>query len=53
MNEEVAGGARQADPAGLMEGAGKVHRHVKLRDRADLDRPELRDLMAAALARVG
>jgi hypothetical protein len=38
------------DPAGLMEGAGKVHRHVKLRTIADLDRPELRELLLARLA---
>jgi hypothetical protein len=47
----VAGGASLPDPAGLLEGTGKVHRHVKLREPADLDRPELRDLMAAALNR--
>ena len=45
----LAGGASLPDPAGLMEGAGKVHRHVKLRQPSDLERPELRDLMAAAL----
>jgi hypothetical protein len=27
-----------------------VHRHVKLRQLQDVDRPELRDLMAAAMA---
>ena len=37
--------------AGLLEGAGKVHRHHKLRTHADLERPELRALMAAALDR--
>jgi hypothetical protein len=47
----LAGGAGLPDPAGLMEGAGKVHRHVKIRTGADLDRPELADLMAAALER--
>jgi len=47
----LAGGASLPDPAGLLEGTGKVHRHLKLRQPADLDRPELRDLMAAALAR--
>jgi hypothetical protein len=47
----VAGGASLPDPAGLLAGTGKVHRHVKLREPADLDRPELRDLMAAALNR--
>jgi len=38
------------DPAGLMEGAGKVHRHVKIRSVADLERPELRALLLARLA---
>ncbi|OLF04668.1 hypothetical protein BLA60_39865 [Actinophytocola xinjiangensis] len=38
-------GARLADPGGLLEGAGRVHRHVKLRTVADLDRPELRQLL--------
>ncbi len=47
----IARGVELPDPAGLMEGTGKVHRHVKLRDEADLDRPELRELMRAAVAR--
>ena len=46
-----AGGASLPDPAGLLEGSGKVHRHHKLRSLADLERPELRALMAAALDR--
>lgn len=45
----IAGGASLPDPAGLMEGTGKVHRHVKIRTAADLQRPELADLMEAAL----
>jgi hypothetical protein len=47
----LSGGADLPDPAGLMEGTGKVHRHVKLRRAEELDRPELRELMAAALKR--
>ena len=47
----LAGGAALPDPAGLMQGAGKVHRHVKLRGAEDLARPELRALLTAALAR--
>ena len=43
-------GASLPDPAGLMEGAGKVHRHVKLRSEADVARPELRSLLLARLA---
>jgi hypothetical protein len=37
------------DPAGLLEGAGRVHRHVKLRQPTDLARPELRQLMVRAI----
>jgi len=48
----IAHGVELPDPAGLLEGAGKVHRHVKLRTDADLRRPELTELFAAALARV-
>ena len=47
----IAYGAGLPDPSGLMEGTGRVHRHVKLRQLQDLDRPELRQLMAAAIAR--
>lgn len=46
----VAGGASLPDPDGLLEGSGKVHRHVKLRSLADVDRPELRKLMESAIA---
>jgi hypothetical protein len=49
----VYGGADLPDPAGLLEGTGKVHRHVKIRSAADLERPELRELMTTALARRG
>jgi hypothetical protein len=51
VNLGIARGASLPDPAGLMEGTGKVHRHVKVRHPADLERLELRDLMVAALAR--
>jgi hypothetical protein len=46
----IAHGADLADPSHLMVGTGKVHRHVKLRRLQDLDRPELRQLMVAAMA---
>jgi len=42
-------GAELPDPAGMLQGAGKVHRHVQLRSSADLERPELKRLLAAAL----
>jgi hypothetical protein len=46
----ISHGASLPDPAGLLEGTGKVHRHVKIRRPEDLQRPELHDLMATALA---
>jgi hypothetical protein len=46
----ISHGVGLPDPAGLMEGSGKVHRHVKIRSAADLARPELRDLLLARLA---
>ena len=42
------GGARLPDPHGLLEGTGKIMRHVKLRTTSDLDRPGLRELVQAA-----
>lgn len=49
----IARGADLSDPSKLMEGTGKVHRHVKLRHPQDLDRPELHQLMAQAMEREG
>lgn len=48
-----ARGTELPDPAGLLTGTGKVHRHVKIHDEADLRRPELAELVGAALARFG
>jgi hypothetical protein len=39
------------DPTNLLEGTGKVHRHVKLKVRADVENPALKALLKAALAR--
>jgi hypothetical protein len=47
----LSGGVGLPDPAGLMEGTGKVHRHIKIRQPCDLEQPELRELMTAALNR--
>jgi hypothetical protein len=47
----VAGGANLPDPAGLLEGTGRVHRHIKIREASDLERPELRRLLTDAMAR--
>ena len=43
-------GAELPDPQHLMAGAGKVHRHVPLRNAAALGQPGLKDLIATALA---
>jgi hypothetical protein len=51
VNLGIAHGAGLPDPAHLLRGTGKVHRHVKLHAAAELDRPELRALLKAALAR--
>ncbi|MCT2584060.1 DUF1801 domain-containing protein [Actinophytocola gossypii] len=48
-----ARGVDLPDPAGVLAGSGKIHRHVKIHDEADLDRPELTALVAAAVARIG
>jgi hypothetical protein len=44
-------GALLADPERLLEGTGKALRHVKIRSLAEADRPPVRALVAAALAR--
>ena len=43
-------GAELADPDGLLEGAGKFMRHVKLRPGADVDATVLARLIEAAYA---
>jgi hypothetical protein len=50
VNLGVARGASLDDPAGLMEGRGRVHRHVKIRDTDQLDDVALGDLLGRALA---
>jgi hypothetical protein len=45
-------GAALPDPAGLLEGAGKRMRHVKLRPGRDVDEEALGALIAAAYADV-
>lgn len=44
-------GALLADPQRLLEGTGKGLRHVKIRTLSDANRPSVRALVAAALAR--
>ena len=43
-------GAELPDPRGLLEGAGKLHRHVRLRSPVDVKRRGLEALLKAALA---
>ncbi len=38
------------DPTGLLEGTGKLHRHVKIKTAADIQDPALRALLLAAMA---
>lgn len=46
-------GNNTSDPCALLEGTGKKLRHVKLRTKEDVDRPALRELLAASLAAAG
>jgi len=41
-------GAALADPAGILEGAGKQIRHIKIRTPSDLERSEVRAYMRRA-----
>ncbi|MCE7012037.1 DUF1801 domain-containing protein [Kibdelosporangium philippinense] len=45
----IAGGASLPDPSNLMQGTGKVHRHVKVRSAEELADPALRTLLTTAL----
>lgn len=47
----IGWGAQLPDPENLMEGSGKVHRHVKLRSETDLKNPALQALVRASLSR--
>jgi hypothetical protein len=46
----IVRGAELPDAAGLLEGSGKVHRHVPLRSVADVDKPGVRELLTASVA---
>ena len=39
------------DPQGLLQGSGKVARHIVLKDAADIDTPAVRALIALAVGR--
>lgn len=42
-------GTSLPDPAGLLEGTGKGLRHVKIRRLEEVERPEVRELIVAAV----
>jgi hypothetical protein len=42
---------RLPDPKKILEGTGKLHRHVKLKSKSDLETAALKALLKAALAR--
>jgi hypothetical protein len=46
----IARGSELPDPKGLLQGSGKVHRHVVLRNVADLKRPGPTALLRTAVA---
>lgn len=47
----IGWGTELPDPEKLLEGAGKVHRHVKLKQESDLQRPALKALLRAGVER--
>jgi hypothetical protein len=46
----MARGAELPDPKGLLEGSGKVHRHVVFAESSDLRQPGVKTLLVSALA---
>jgi hypothetical protein len=46
----IAGGALLPDPNNLLRGAGKLHRHLPLKDVQDLRQPGVKELVAEASA---
>jgi hypothetical protein len=51
VNLGIAYAMQLPDPKKILEGTGKVHRHVKLKGKSDLKTAALRALLKAALAR--
>ena len=51
VNLMFAQGTELPDPAGLLAGTGKRARHVKVQQPGDVDRPAVRALLEAAVAR--
>jgi hypothetical protein len=50
VNLNLYKGTELPDPAGLLEGTGKLHRHVKIKSPNDVQDPHLRQLFQAAVA---
>jgi hypothetical protein len=46
-------GALLADPERILEGSGKMIRHLRINDHDDLDRPLVRRFLRAAIQQVG
>jgi len=46
----IARGADLPDPKGLLEGAGKVHRHIAFAEKADLRKSGIKPLLRTAVA---
>jgi hypothetical protein len=49
VNLMFSKGTQLPDPQGLLEGTGKSARHVKLKAPAEVENPEVRKLLSAAL----
>ena len=47
----IAWATELPDPQKLLQGTGKVHKHVKLKTKSDLKTPALKALLEAAMAR--
>ena len=51
VNLGIAYALELPDPKKILEGTGKLHRHVKLTSESDLENAALRNLLKAALGR--
>jgi hypothetical protein len=51
VNLGIAYAMQLPDPKKILEGTGKLHRHVKLKSKSDLESGALKALLKAALAR--
>lgn len=51
INIMFAQGASLPDPEGLLQGTGKLARHIRIERLADLEAPEIRRLLETALQR--